>query len=491
MGASGYVQRGGNGRIEDRLMATPDSELKAALLSARTDAEIWPALWRVEWRRMHPGTDCPDEQIPDPDCPPPTVCSVDPDFGTNPLRGALANEIHDALSALLSAPVGCRLAVVYLPEPPHHWAMAFRVADNERSGMWPIAAVHRTWAGMLEAPRSPHPWAPVIRDRLTPNLRRVRYHGGDGRGRIFPAGLVMTSGHDSRAGKLLLPAAHLNPDSGEGRQLILPGFGRERKLPALPLALYHLGLGHRAPGQQGQGAPVALRLFIESVLAYPYGERDEHGDVRLDTTLSALMRTIWPEQPPRSANMRRLWVASAALDLPEARIPFLNPGGRSSSLRRVVDILDIPDRFDPEAPVVFRVALPPGVGDGPTIPKALNAWGARSAAAYNLLINLAFEWHQPGKLRKPVRRGRHWLPIQDPARYPDLNDDDLIDLCFPDGGAKRRRVLLSEAKAALGSIVTAGGVRVVHGSRSTNRKLLPPPPGQMLLPPPKRRKRSA
>ena len=472
-------------------MATPDRELKAALLSARTGGEIWPALWRFEWRLMHPGTDCPDERIPDPDCPAPAVCSVDPDFGKNPLRGALANEIHDALSAVLSVRVGCRLAVVHLPQPPHHWAMAFPGVDNESTAIWRVEAVHQIWARIPEAQRPLHPWAPIVRELLDPDLRRVRYDRGGDRGRIFPAGLVMANGHDSRAGKLLLPAAHLIPDCGQGRRLILPGFGRERKLPALPLALYHLGLGRRAPGHRGQGAPVALRLFIESMLAYPYGERDEHGAVRLDTTLSALMRTIWPEQPPRSANMRRLWAASAALDLPEARIPFLNPGGRSSSLRRVVDILDIPDRFDPEAPVVFRVALPPGVGDGPTMPKALHAWGARSAAAYNLLINLAFEWHQPGKLRRPVRGGKHWLPIQDPARYPDLNDDDLIDLCFPDGGAKRRRVLLSEARAALGFIVAAGGVRVVSGSRSINRKLLPPPPGQTLLPPPKRGERGA
>jgi len=347
-----------------------------------------------------------------------------------------------------------------------------------------LQTIHKAWLAARETqPDLRHPLGFLIRAwRARP--RNVEYDAGDERGRILPSRIAMIPAGDRREGKLFLPAAHAGNLDAEGRQLVIPGFERPRSSPALPLALYHLGIGDRAPGREGAGAPLALRLFIEAVLAHPYGERDGSGAVALTTLLGELMRRLWPTQPARANNMPRLWAASAALDSPEARIPIPNPGGRSNSLWRVVDILSMPDRFDPATPVRIRVHLPDGAADGPIMPAALGAWGARSAAVYNGIINLAYAWHEPGRLRLPKggrrKPGTPWLQIQDPRRYPDLTDDDLINLFFPAGANRPRRKLLADAHTALKVLASARGVRI------EGRKLLPPPPSSLLLPPPKR-----
>ena len=480
-------------------MATRDRELRNALIEAKTATDILAELSRVEWRREHHHMDCPANRIATPGDPlavdeiGPGREGMDVDEAAAPLRGHLADEIHESLSAVIrDAPNGCRLAFV-LHSGASHAAAGFRESDGYIVATWPLEVIHERWCALPDGQRPLHPLGPLVRN-WQGRPRHVEYCKGDERGRILPTGLAMTAanGTSRRTARLFLPAAHVvGASNTNGRRLIVPGFERSRNLPALPLALYHLGIGNRAPGQRGRGAPLALRLFIEAVLAYPFGERDGSGAVLLETTLGGMMKQVWPAQPLRASNMPRLWAACEMLDSPGARIPLLNPGGHSSSLWRVVDLLSIPDRFDRDAPVVIRVHLPPGAANGPIMPDNLNAWGARSLAAYNALINLAFMWHVPGRLRMPARRMKrkgeptHWLQVQDPARYPDLTDDDLIDLCFPVRPSRPRRMLLADAQDAVSELAKAGGVQIASGARSINRKLLPPPPGQALSPPPR------
>ena len=481
-------------------MATPDWEVTSALLAARSPPEILAALSRVEWRREHPHTDCPANRIATLGDPPalveiaPVGEGMDVDGIVEPLLGHPAEEIHELLSAVIGdAANGYRLAFVLHPHTSH-LAVSFRESDGKIITPWSLEVIHERWRTLPDGKRPRHPLGPLVRI-WQGRPRHVDYCEWEERGRILPSRLAMMAAKGNTLGSagLFLPAAHVvgGPDAN-GRQLVLSGFERSRNSPALPLALYHLGIGNRAPCQRGRGAPLALRLFIEAVLAYPFNERAGSGAVLLETTLRGLMKQIWPAQPLRASNMPRLWAACEALDSPDARIPLLNPSGGSHSLWRVVDFLTIPDRFDPDAPVAIRVHLPPSTGNGPIMPDALNAWGARSMAAYNALINLAFMWHVPGKLRMPApgpkRKGRptHWLQVQDPARYPDLTDNDLIDLCFPVRASRPRRVLVADAQNAVSDLAKAGGVRIVSGTRSINRKLLPPPPGEVLSAPPKR-----
>ena len=85
--------------------------------------------------------------------------------------------------------------------------------------------------------------------------------------RIIPAKLAQADPTtDNRAGRLFSLAAHVPL----GSQIALPGFDAEICGPALPLALYDLGNG---PSSRSQAAPLALRVFIEGILAVPQAER--------------------------------------------------------------------------------------------------------------------------------------------------------------------------------------------------------------------------
>ena len=90
-------------------------------------------------------------------------------------------------------------------------------------------------------------------------------------------------------------------------------------------------------------------------------------------------------------------------------------------------IWDLDDR------VRITVHLPPGSEQGPQIDRGrLRWWGVQSAPAYRALINLAYAWYAPGRLQRPADNSRrHWLQVQDPARYPLLTDGTAANLCFP------------------------------------------------------------
>ena len=126
-------------------MVTPDRELREALLAARTTPDILAALSRVEWRREHAHSDCPSNRIAAPNDPLTVVETspgregMDVDETAAPLRGHLADEIHESLSAVIrDAPNGCRLAFVLHPGASHA-AAGFHervTAISSQPGRW-------------------------------------------------------------------------------------------------------------------------------------------------------------------------------------------------------------------------------------------------------------------------------------------------------------------------------------------------------------------
>ena len=61
------------------------------------------------------------------------------------------------------------------------------------------------------------------------------------------------------------------------------------------------------------------------------------------------------------------------------------------------------------------VERPAGSGDGPFVPQSLNEWGAKSSVAYTTLLNLSYEWWNPGVTRMQLRDG----PTADGRRWVD------------------------------------------------------------------------
>ena len=287
--------------------------------------------------------------------------------------------------------------------------------------------------------------------------------------RILPARLAMVDHTDRRAGQLFTPAAHAVERDGEG--LKLPGFGLERTriTPALPLALYDLGGGPSM--ERGHGAPLALRLWVESILAVGLTDRANPWPTVLEIPLRDLLRKLYPSarRPRPNEYWPRLMQAVEILD--STRIPWEDPETGKGGLQRIVNVSSIPrgpGKLDDAVRII--VDLPPGSGKGPVVSPHLARYGVRSAPLYRGLLNLAYQWFDPGRTRFPVRGGKHWLQVEDPERYPTITNDLLIELFYPTSSQKARRNLASRARKDLDRLVKDGEARIVKG------RLMPPKP---------------
>ena len=251
----------------------------------------------------------------------------------------------------------------------------------------------------------------------------------------------------------------------------------DTKGPALPLTLYDLGAGS-AEEKRSQSAPLALRLFVESILAVPMGNRNRGQPVAMSVSLRELLAWLYPgnRQPRPNEYWPRLMQAIEALDSPQARVPLYDPDTKRTDLRRVVSVTGIPrgaGALDDSVRII--VDLPAGSGNGAQVSDNLRTWGVRSAVAYRLLINLAFHWHEPGRTHYPVGRGknRHWLQSDNPEHYPPLTDAQLVALAYPISEIRKRSVLHQRAREVVQRLEIAGELRVIQDEAGCQR-ILPP-----------------
>lgn len=331
------------------------------------------------------------------------------------------------------------------------WDEYRSAVDAGEDVRWPLAPLVNAWQ------QRPRP--------VEPNRRTTD--------RVIPARLAMAN-TSSNPRLLFSPAAHTEygPD---GKQLVMPGFdSADTPSPALPLALYDLGAGPTI--SPGRGAPLALRMFVESVLSVPMQERERGQPVAMSVSLREFLKWLYPSRTPSPAEYwPRLMAAVEALDSWDARVPLYDPQTKRSELRRVVSVGGIPrgpGALDESVRII--VDLPPGSGNGPQVSDKLRLWGVKSAPAYRLLINLAYQWHNPGVTKIPIGRGkaRHWVQVDDPERYPVITDDDLVFLTFPTMSSRSERRKPGEAWGYVRQLEKAGELRVVDG------KILPPLRGE-------------
>lgn len=325
---------------------------------------------------------------------------------------------------------------------------AYRSAvDADKDVRWPLAPLVNAWQ------QRPRP--------VEPNRRLTD--------RVIPARLAMAD--TSNNPRLLFSPAARAEYGPDGKQLVMPGFANvDTPSPALPLALYDLGAGPAI--SPGRGAPLALRMFVESVLSVPMQERERGQPVAMSVSLREFLKWLYPTRTPSPAEYwPRLMAAVEALDSWDARVPLYDPQTKRSELRRVVSVGGIPrgpGALDESVRII--VDLPPGSGNGPQVSDNLRQWGVKSAPAYRLLINLAYQWHKPGVTKIPVGKGkaRHWVQVNDPDRYPYIGDDDLVALAFPSSAAQNRRVLLQRTRSVVTQLRESGELRIING------KIIPP-----------------
>ena len=268
-----------------------------------------------------------------------------------------------------------------------------------------LDAARREWLETNPTDPDTHPAAALIREWWGFTARRVSRNSR--RDRTAPAKLAMASKQYPVSRKtrgLFLKPMHARPE--EGSQLVFPGFGPGKDLttPALPLVLYDLGVemkmldaegdgkGRRIVRPGGQGAPLALRLYVEAVLSIEMHDRKD-GPVALAMTLEDLLKALYPFRAPVQSDvpklMPKLEAAKHAINTAPA-IPWEDPETGGKGARQVVLVSDLGGgRLQDE--VRLLVDLPPGAHSGPLVSPNL----ARGPAARFA--------RRPAPLRRPLR----------------------------------------------------------------------------------------
>ena len=354
-------------------------------------------------------------------------------------------------------------------------AVLVMAADEEELQFYPLGDVFSRWYRATDSAR--HPLAPLMkawfasRPRPADTTRRERE-------RIIPAKVAMAPSGDRRVGKLFSVAAHV--EQGQDDQLVMPGFQHDRQAPALPLALYDLGLGALEHRARNPAAPLALRLWVASILLTK--QQDRHGihPVALEIPLRQLLAELYPGRKPRpNEYWPRLMKAVETLGSPEARVPWYDHELGRGGQRHVVLVGDIPrgpGALDDHVQLI--VNLPPGSENGPQVSDNLALWGVKSDRAYRALLNLAFWWHDPGVTTRPLGQradgqGRFWGPTQTRGYYPEMTDDQLIQIVFPTSAKKNFRHLVSDAQKVLLELQKARELDIIDGKPVPPLKLPP------------------
>ena len=294
--------------------------------------------------------------------------------------------------------------------------------------------------------------------------------------RIFPSRIAMARDSDRRMPERFSPPAYVQRTKSE--QMLIQGFECEwAPSPALPLALYDLGGGPN--DGKGEGAPLALRIFVESILAVPQEARN--GQKReINISLREFLSWIAIDTPDALRRQSRYvdQVKRAIEALDKAWIPTYNTNTREHRIERVVLVQGLPTgRGALEKPVTIYVTLPPGSENGPLVPAKLRQWGRQNAGAYRLLLNLCYRWFYPGVTRRPTSQtGRKgfWQQSHNPEYYEPVTTSEILRLAFPNSGAKNRSEMTSRALKALKDLADAGDVQVV----TTSKGLIIMPPGK-------------
>ena len=292
--------------------------------------------------------------------------------------------------------------------------------------------------------------------------------------RIMPSRIAMARVSDRRVPERFSPPAHVQRT--KGGQMLITGFESvQAPSPALPLALYDLGGGPN--DGKGEGAPLALRIFVESILALPQEARNgQRREVQI--SLREFLSWIGIDNPDALRRQSRYLdqVRRAIEALDKAWIPIYNPITNEHRIERVVLVQGLPTgRGALEKSVTIYISLPPGSENGPLIPPTLRTWGKRSAGAYRLLLNLCYNWFRPGVTRRPASqpgRKEFWYQSQNPDDYEPMTPSEVLRMAFPNSGGKNRSEMTSRAMKALKDLAKDEDVQIM----TTTRGLIIMPP---------------
>ena len=355
--------------------------------------------------------------------------------------------------------------------------------------------VHKVWKDQPAEHRPKHPLAPLV----AAWLERPKRVEADRRAQaILPLSLknafLFNPKHD-RLPDGLSEALTGPQEPAQGQLPFMPDRTINGLVPVLPIRLYDLAT--RGRKEPGRGAPIAQRLFFETLLSVGRLDRLPGQTARLDVKLRALTAWLWPKGWDRKRDLPKL--RRALIELHNMRVDYRR---MEWALVLVTRLPHAGTSLDDE--IGFRVEHLPGSERGPLIDRpALRNLGLVSAPAWRSFLRLAYLWDaanlknkgrriyatrpeverdpagqilgtdgQPLRRRdgRPIADWRHGAQTGEIERnpradlVPDLGPDDLIRLAFDEGVPSKNtsafRMRLQRARQAIRTLEDQGLIAV-------------------------------
>ena len=281
---------------------------------------------------------------------------------------------------------------------------------------------------------------------------------------LFPAGLFEL---DAEAAPALALFSDVKTTGQFQLPDLFPTLDADRAPLALPVQLFDLGVDL---SQGGQSAPLALRLFVEALLMMDVKGRGQPVTMRVKAR--CLLERLYPNGAPRGGRWQRSLEAAANLINGGAWIPWRDAKTGQAGKAKLISVQNIP--YTPDAELVVTGYLPPSAKRGPQVSPNLPKWGAESARAYRLLLNLPVANWIEGRTFHPMgkRKGAPWAMSKDADDYPAFSDADLVRMAYPSSADANARQLRKRALVALEKLNKAGEIVLLETPDGT--KALPP-----------------
>ena len=349
------------------------------------------------------------------------------------------------------------------PEPD-----VFRASLDSICRMWSLA--------VADGSDVKHPIVPILKLWA----ERPILVGSEDGARRFPSRLAQVSENDSRAGRLFsLPAYVHTQQDGKNMTLPLADFA-PRQHPHIPMEF--LAIGENDGNKGGQAVSVAMRATLAGLALRPVGEQQQYHTTARNYLNHVFAGKSGIPKGTRSGWRTQLERASKLMDA--AWIPYRNPDTGKTKDLRLATIGAMPR--DIEDKVTINLTLPDNPDKGAPINPKLHTYAATERRSFYALLQLAFDWWQPGRTRVPIgKRGlNQWAQLTDSNkrfvrdRYSPYDRKGIVGLTAPLTQSRHERNAFRKGLDTLITLAGRGELQLIsHGSgRGQTWLVLPPVP---------------
>ena len=340
---------------------------------------------------------------------------------------------------------------------------------KQRPGLKDVEGIHALW---LEAGGNASEFLYPLGPVLKAYLERPRLVGIHDAAEFLPVRIAQRVSSVNIGGKRQPPRLFSLPShidqQADGEQIALASHDfAPSKHPRLPEEFLRIGL---IGGEQGgQAVSVAMRALIAGLAVRPRGM--QNGQFRVETRHFFSRVFAGRQGIPRGRRWKpQMWRASEILD--SAWIPSLSPDTEKAVALRLLLIHELPRDLD-NTTILLSIALPDGPDKGAPITPRLHEYAATERRAFYAMLQLSYDWWQPGRTRIPSgkRESDNWAQLTNAGkpsvldRYGHYDRKGVENLTQPFNSNKRKSDAFTNGIATMVSLDERGEIQgIEHGS---------------------------